>query len=149
MRADETPAAELWRRTLMQIPSVFGRLVYLASLRDPNTGSYQHFGFAQQVGEKEAEKTLRRSHSNIFSDWLCFSLPEQREQVETYLCEKGAEGPRVLANWKEWLPVTNWIPPQTLPVQRDLFQSDFKTVLELIIRGNSADSRIQSASRRP
>jgi hypothetical protein len=32
----------LWRRTLSQIPSQFGRIAWLASLRNPNTGVYEH-----------------------------------------------------------------------------------------------------------
>src|ERR1700736_6447725 len=123
MRADETPAAELWQRTLSQVPSVFGRLVYLASLRNPNTGAYEHFGFAQRVGERDSGQTIKRSHINVFSDWLCFSLEQQKEDLERYLDALGGDKRTVVANWLEWPPFMNWIPVQTRPVERELFQT--------------------------
>jgi hypothetical protein len=132
MRQDETPAAELWRRTLSRIDSVFGRLVYLASLRDPNTGVYQHFGFAQRFSEREADRTIRRSHANTFSDWLWFSLEQQREDLEKYLESVGGDRRAILGAWREWPPYMNWIPAQSRPVDRELFHSDLEIVLDLI-----------------
>jgi hypothetical protein len=132
MRADETPAAELWSRTLAQIPSVFGRLAYLASLRDPNTGKYEHFGFAQRFSEREADKTIRRSHSNVFMDWLCFSLEQQRGDLEKYLDSTGGDVRAILTNWREWPPYMNWIPTQSRAADRELFRSDLEIVLDLI-----------------
>jgi hypothetical protein len=140
MRADETPAAEMWRRTLAQIPSIFGRLVYLSSLRDPNSGLYQHFGFAQRFTEREADRTIRRSHSNMFADWLSFSLEEQKADLEKYLDVLGGDTGTVLANWLDWPPFMNWIPAQSRPVERDLFRTDLETVLEVIRREYAAAS---------
>ena len=60
---DRSASADLWRNTISQIPSVFGRLVYLASLRNPNNGSYEHHGLALVFGEDEANKALKNSHT--------------------------------------------------------------------------------------
>ena len=68
----EAVLAESWRRTLAAIPAMLGRLVYLASLRNPNTGVYAHYGFAQRVGEETADATLLQSHCQCFSEWLAF-----------------------------------------------------------------------------
>src|SRR4051812_33121708 len=65
---DRGPAADLWRHTLSQIPTIFGRLVYLSSLRDPNTGVYHHYGLAQRFDEESADQTLRESHLKAFSE---------------------------------------------------------------------------------
>ena len=132
MTLDESPAAELWRRTLSQITSVFGRLVYLASLRDPNTGKYVHFGFAQRFTDREADLTLRRSHSNIFEDWLSFSLEEQKEDLEHYLNALDQDPEVVLENWRAMPPFANFIPVSTQPQQRELFISDLLIVMQLI-----------------
>jgi hypothetical protein len=106
--------------------------VYLASLRDQNSGQYQHFGFAQRFSEKEADKTLSRSHKNVFVDWLCFSLEQQREDLESYLDSVGKDRGTIVAKWREWPPYMSWIPPQSRPVDTELFRSDLEIVLELI-----------------
>ena len=132
MRVDETPAADLWSRTLFQIPTLFGRLVYLALLRDPNTGQYQHFGFALRFGDKEVDRTIRRSHTNVFTDWLCYSLEQQRKDLEDYLDSVEGDRQSILTTWTEWPPYMSWIPAQSRPADRELFRSDLEIVLELI-----------------
>jgi hypothetical protein len=149
MRADETSEAELWRRTLAQIPSLLGRLIYLASLRDLNTGKYQHFGFAQQAGDRASERTIRRSHINAFEDWLCLSLSEQREHLDRHLVAAEGEREQILAHWKEAPPYLSWVPSQALPAQKDLFRADLEIVIDLITRENSAASPSRSASQLP
>jgi hypothetical protein len=149
MRADETPEAELWRRTLTQIPSLLGRLIYLASLRDLNTGQYQHFGFAQQVGDKASERTIRRSHTNAFEDWLCLSLSEQREQLDRHLEATEVDRVQVLAHWTEFPPYLSWVPSHARPAEKDLFRADLEIVIDLIMRENSAASPSRSASPLP
>src|SRR4051812_24268295 len=89
MRKDSTAAADLWRNTLAQIPTLFGRLWYLSSLRDQNTGTYQHFGLAQRFDEDEANRVLRQSHLKVFEQWLCYSLEQQKNEVDEYLEEQG------------------------------------------------------------
>jgi hypothetical protein len=141
MRADETPAAELWSRTLVQIPSLLGRLVYLSSLRDPNSGQYRHFGFSQRFTEREADKAIRRSHSNTFTDWLCFSLEQQRNDLEKYLDSLEGDRQTILENWRAWPPYLNWIPAQSRPADRELFRSDLEIVLDLVRQDLDGASR--------
>jgi hypothetical protein len=145
MRADETPAAELWSRTVIQIPSVFGRLVYLASLRDPNSGRYQHFGFAQRFNEREADRTISRSHTNVFMDWLCFSLEEQRADLDRHLDSLGGDKMAILMTWREWPPFMNWIPAQSRPADRELFKSDLEIVVDLLRQDFDGASTGQTA----
>ena len=132
MNLDESPAAELWRRTLSQIPCFFGRIVYLATLRDTNTGLYQHHGFAQRFTPREADRTLRRSHENIFNDWLTFSLEEQKNDLEMYLAQTGETRDIVLENWRKSQPFASFIPANAHAAQKQLFLADLKIVLDLI-----------------
>ena len=46
------PATDLWRKTLLRIPTHFGRLVFLSSLRDALTGRYSHPPLSQIVGDE-------------------------------------------------------------------------------------------------
>jgi hypothetical protein len=125
-------AADLWRHTLSQVPSVFGRMVYLCSLRDPNTGSYQHYGLAQSFGEEEADRVLRESHQQSFAEWLCFNLEQQKADLDLYL--SGLDGNRrvILDTWIRLAPYRNLAPSTTREVERQLYLTDLETILELL-----------------
>jgi len=132
MSLDVSPAGELWRRTLSQIPTLFGKLVYLSSLRNSNTGAYEHFGFAQRFSSREADRTLKTSHLNMFADWLSFSLEQQQRDLETYLAGLPENKRTVLANWRLIPPFLNLIPAPAKQPERDLFLSDLQLVLTLL-----------------
>jgi len=125
-------ASDLWRHTLSQIPTVFGRLVYLAALRDPNTGRYQHFGLAQKYGEQEADRTLRESHQQVFQHWLSFSLEEQKADLERYLAQLGQDLREVLKTWTSVAPYRSLPPVTAREHERRLYLADFEAILDLL-----------------
>ena len=108
MKFDRSAAADLWRNTLSQIPTTFGRLIYLASLRDQNTGAYHHHGLEQLFGADETDQTLRQSHSQTFSEWLCFNLEQQKKDLEDYLDELNEDKKTILATWIRLSPYRNY-----------------------------------------
>jgi hypothetical protein len=132
MKKDTSAAADLWRNTLAQIPTLFGRLWYLASLRDQNTGIYQHFGLAQRFDEEEANRVLRQSHLAAFEQWLCYSLEQQKNEADEYLQSLSGDPKVIITNWLKLTPYRNCIPVGTREVERKLFLSDLKVVLELL-----------------
>jgi hypothetical protein len=125
-------AAELWRSTLSQIPSTFGRLVYLASLRDQNTGRYQHHGLAQAFGDGEAEATLRASHEQTFSEWLCYNLEQQKADLDLYLSSFQADRLTILGTWIRLAPYRGLIPASAGDPERRLYLADLETLLEIL-----------------
>src|SRR5258708_3521662 len=133
------PAVELWRKTLSQIPTVFGRLVYLASLRDEATGRYVHDALTRLQGYEEADRTLCHSHHQIFSQWIASSLSDQKRDLDQYVMEIGG---RVQSLWSH----QNLIPPKAHDVERQLYLSDFETLLDLIQTGHDAASSAPGAS---
>ncbi len=123
--------ADLWRHTLNQIPTVFGRLVYLASLRNPNTGRYEHFGLAQAFGEDESQRVLNQSHIQVFNDWLGFSLEQQMADLNEYLLSEG-DRVQVLSTWTRLSPYRTLPPGDVREVERRLYLADLETLLELL-----------------
>lgn len=125
-------APDLWRRTLSQIPSVFGRLVYLCSLRDSNSGGYQHYGLSQAFGEDEADRVLRHSHEQAFAEWLCFTLELQKADLDLYLSGLNGNRRTILDTWIRLVPYRNLIPSAAREVERQLYLADLETILELL-----------------
>lgn len=132
MSPDSNAATNLWRHTLEQIPSVFGRLSYLASLRNLNSGRYEHFGLAQRFDPGEADRVLRESHTQVFNQWLAFGLQDQKQDLEEYLNSLETELAEVIANWIRVAPYRNCVPAEIRPVERELFLADFERILEML-----------------
>jgi hypothetical protein len=127
-----TAISDLWRNTLGQIPSAFGRLVYLSSLRDPNTGRYQHHGLALVFGEDEARKALRKSHEQVFAEWLSFNLEQQQADLRLYLSDLFEDKRTVLETWQKLEPYNNLLPKSAKGVERQLYIGDLTALLALL-----------------
>jgi hypothetical protein len=130
-RFGQEPASDLWRHTLDRIPTLFGRVLYLSSLRNQASGAYEHPGLAQMVGHEEAGETLRRSHARLFQDWLCLNLEQQRTDLREYLAET-ANPSAMLADWSVSAPYQGWTPPTAQDFERRLFAGDLETLLPLL-----------------
>jgi hypothetical protein len=131
-RLERSAAADLWRNTLNQIPSTFGRLVYLSSLRDQNTGRYEHHGLAQMFGESETDTALRESHEETFSGWLCCSMEQQRTDLDLYLSSFQADRRTILATWIRLAPYRGLLPESARDPERRLYLADLEALLEML-----------------
>jgi hypothetical protein len=121
--ATRGPAADLWRKTLSRIPTQFGRLVFISSLRDALTGRYSHPPLSQIVGGEITDRTLCHSHHENFSEWLGFTLAQQKADLDEYL---GASNTTLdLACYRDIVPAT------AHQVERLLYLTDLETLLEL------------------
>jgi hypothetical protein len=132
---------ESWRRTVSTIATLLGRLAYLSSLRNANTGTYEHFGLSEKAGAAEADRLIRRSHLDLFQQWLCFSLERQKEELESYFSSLDGDRREILSNWLVLGPYAAWVPAESRDVERTLFYSDLETVLELIRTESGVASR--------
>lgn len=128
---DRSASADLWRNTISQIPFVFGRLVYLASLRNPNNGCYEHHGLALVFGEDEANKALKNSHTAVFAEWLSFNLEQQKADLDLYISALFEDKRVVVETWIRLAPYRNLLPASVRSVERRLYLADFGALLEL------------------
>ncbi len=108
----------------MQIPTLFGRLVYLASLRDAASGLYQHEVLNTLMNPEDSDRALSRGHRRLFSEWLARGIAEQRRDLDEYLRTAGA--PR---NFHQYRTL---VPPTARDVERQLFLTDLETLMELL-----------------
>ena len=130
--AQRSAAADIWRHTLSQIPSIFGRLVYLASLRDQNTGRYEHHGLALVFSEDEANRSLRQSHNAAFAAWIAFNLEQQKSDLDLYLSQFFENKRQVIETWLRLAPYRNLVPSTVRGLERKLYLSDLEALLQLL-----------------
>jgi hypothetical protein len=109
------------------VPTVFGRLVFLASLRDGARGRYRHDSLARQLGPDDMDRTLCNSHHQVFSEWLNFNLTEQKSDLDDYLRRAGKPAE---------IPYRDLVPPTAREVERQLYLTDLETLLELLKYGS-------------
>jgi hypothetical protein len=90
------PKADLWRNTLSHIPTTFGRLLYLHSLRDPDTRLFYHFGLMQRYGRRVIETTLRHAYKQLQKAWRALDSGRKRIEIEK---EAAHRIHRIQASW--------------------------------------------------
>src|SRR5579884_2691372 len=131
-RLQHTAAADLWRNTLSQIPSVFGKLVYLSSLRSPISGKYEHHGLALVFGEDEAGRALRKSHGQAFADWLSFDLEQQKADLDLYLSSIAADKRSIVDTWLSVRTYRTFIPASAKAVEKRLYMAEIEALIALL-----------------
>lgn len=128
-----TASEDLWRRTLVQIPSVYGRLVYLSKLRNNDTGRYEHHGLAAMFDENMADAALRDSHVKSFREWLEFDLEQQRADLELYMTDHPGSRRTLLESWLRLAPFRASLPVSASPADRELFLGEFEALLRILL----------------
>src|SRR5260370_20426654 len=105
---------DLLRRSLSKISGDLARVIYLASTRDYNTGTYHHEGLAARFRSEVAAKALEAAHREIFYRIAACSLGELVHELEIYLNSSRQAREDVLHIWQKLEP-----DPPALPLDVD------------------------------
>ncbi|HMF74322.1 MAG TPA: hypothetical protein VK604_01540 [Bryobacteraceae bacterium] len=133
--ATETDGTEaLWIRDLSRIETSYGRLVYLAGLRNQDTGRYEHY--ASTAGSPSsliASRTLKRIHETIFKDWVSFPLERKKADIEFYIAAiDHVDRAGLIDAWLRLRPYLNLVPATIQGPERQRHISDFEAILGLL-----------------
>src|SRR5262252_2335710 len=118
--------------TLAAIPNLYGRLIYIASLRDLSTGNYEHSGLATRYPPQAIQEALECCHHEVFQKVLETPLAIQAGDLRE--CLQGMPGPfaATISNWRQ-LESYRILPPGTAPdYLRELFFSNLRALLEIL-----------------
>jgi hypothetical protein len=144
---DRDVAEDLWRHTLSQIPTLYGRISYLASLRDQNSGIYRHHGLAAMFGRDESSRALRQSHEHAFLEWLKLPMREKKLDLSRYFFSLDDPAPAVVEHMLSSHVYRTQTPDSARPMERKLYCADFEALLETIKAGWNADAPGPASSR--
>ena len=136
----QIPAKTVWIETLSRVPSLFGRLALLASLRSNNSGKYEHYGLAMRYSTDEADAVLRESHEESFEEWLSYSLPEQKSDLDMYLSGLDVPKREAVEAWLALQPFRNLLPARVRQPELQLYLADLAALLELLKAESGAAS---------
>lgn len=132
---------DIRRNTLEKVRSEFGKLVYLSSLRDANSGIYHHYGVEAVYSSEQADRAFRQIHLSLFYEWLQKPLAEQKEDLEHYFRTVEGELGMVLENWKVLEPYRAYVPAESDEPGRRLFVADLQLIVNLLLAGLSPPAR--------
>ena len=76
------------------------------------------------MGSEITDRTLCHSHHEIFSEWLGFTLEQQKADLDEYLMASHA--PLDLVPYRDIVPAT------AHQVERQLYLADLETLVELL-----------------
>jgi hypothetical protein len=123
---------DLCQRTLAKVPGDLNRLIYLASMRDYNSGRYHHAGLAGQFSEEAAREALETAHRELFWKLTTSPLEELVRQLEAYVQASHETPEELLRAWRTLRPYHVAIPLDVEPGAARLFVSNLKLALEVL-----------------
>lgn len=130
---EEGGSEALWIRDYTLIETAYGKLVYMAGLRNPDTGRYEHYGFANSPSSLVASRTLRRIHEAVFRDWVSFSLEKKKADIELYISGiTDVDRSELIDAWLRLTPYKNLVPASIQGPERQKHTSDFEAILGLM-----------------
>jgi hypothetical protein len=145
---ERTATDDLWKHTLSRVPTVFGRLMYLASLRDPNSGIYRHHGLSAAFGREESNRALKDSHRQTFREWLKLPLADRSRDLILYLSELEDPKSAVVNHWLNSKLYRDQVPSSARRMEREHFNQDFEILLEML-RNSWSDAEPAPTSSQP
>lgn len=128
----EAARRDLADRTLSKIRGDFARLVYLASMRDYNTGEYHHEGLACMFTESVAGRAIASCHRDVFKRLVLCSLKELVEQLELYASSNCSTSSELVRIWERLQPYRVTVPLECSPLAARFFVSNIRTALAIL-----------------
>lgn len=135
---ERTAAGDLWKHTLSQIPTLYGRISYLASLRDRNSGIYRHHGLAAMFGRDESSRALRESHEELFREFVKLSIRDKKMDLTQHFAALEDPLGMVVEHMLVSRVYQTQIPAASRLAERELFCTDLEILLETIRNGLNA-----------
>jgi len=121
-------------RTLAAIPSDFGRLLYVGSLRDAPSGRYVHEGLEAIYPEGAVLEALAYCHKELFARILEMPLERQEWDLRACLAAMESEFWEIVARWRESEFYRVLVPSGVPCYLGDLFASDVRALLDILAK---------------
>jgi hypothetical protein len=130
--------AEYIRESILRpLPNDLTANIYLASLRDCNSGAYLHPQLSHKYSVEEADRELRICHEEVFRRLLKTNMASYVLQFNEYIRYTRADRDMVLRTWTTLQAYRATVPLTALSVFTELFCLNIRVALAILTARNA------------
>ncbi len=119
-------------RTLAPMRSRFSQIIYLASLRDYNTGRYHHHGLENRFDPESVDEALHRLHLRIFNELNALPLEQQTHDLIEFFESLAEDRARLITTWQQLRSYQVLSPQGCHPLVSQLFEKNMEVLLTVL-----------------
>ena len=114
-------AVDILRALSVSLPNDLSRLIFLATLRDNNSGHYFHPDLTRRFSERVADRAMLACHQRIFKQVVALSIEDLTDQLDLYVTTVPAPRERMIESWTKLKAYRATIPMDTDPISAEIF----------------------------
>jgi hypothetical protein len=118
---DDDVAADILRALAVSLPNELSRLIFLATLRDNNSGHYFHPDLARRFSDRVADWAMLACHQRIYKQVIALSIEDLTDQLDLYVTTVPAPRERMIESWAKLQAYRATIPMDTDPISAEIF----------------------------
>lgn len=114
-------AADILRALTVSLPTDLSRLIFLATLRDNNSGHYHHPEVARRFSDSLADQAMLACHQHVYRRVVALPLEDLTDELDRYVATVPAPRERLIESWKKLKAYRAAIPIDADPVSAEIF----------------------------
>jgi len=110
---------DILRALNMSLPNDLSRLIFLATLRDNNSGHYFHPELARRFSPEVADWAMLACHRRIYQQVVALALEDLTDQLDAYMATVMAPRKRLIESWTRLRDYR-----ATIPIDADVISAE-------------------------
>jgi len=137
---------DILRALAASLPNDLSQLIFLATLRDNNSGHYYHPEVARRFSVEVADQSMLVCHRRIYQRVVALPLEDLTDQLDAYTATVRAPKERLIESWTKLRAYRATIPMDTDPISAEIFF--MKVGVAVAILEARLPGRIQRSERK-